>query len=793
MNREPKRDMADPYPPSNTVQPDGGQTQEFDPRARAEDPLLGQVVENYHVTGILGKGAHGTVYRARDIRLDRTVALKVLQTPEDSGARDKLLQEGRTIAGMGAHPNIVQVFAWGEWERYCYFALEFGPTSGAQLLETSPEGLAEAQVLRIMLECADGLAHAHARGMLHLDIKPANILLEEDGSRARLCDFGLAQLFRLNDDAARGICGSPAYMSPEQLRGEPLAPASDIFSLGATCYQLLCGQLPFGDGPLSETTNRILSSDHTPLAQLRPDLTVQTRAIIDRCLATAPEDRYATAEDVVRAVRHAIKGPSRRPVPTRMRTAAIMAAALIVVALGSVVLPLFSPQGNRSSNIVVAEGRAALERGDYEEAVRSYSAMLEQHPQDEQLLYGLGYAALLARNFDDAKAAFSRLQDGNLAAEGLVATAQAQEGALSRPVVDAATGSDASPYASVLRAVAEVAQGDFTGARSRLADIDPTQLVFDWQRARYWQTRGQASFRMGDLAEARDAFEQSGHYYAQGRAANPTAAYLDLTQQQLQQNERAALREQIGRLKTIRESVPEITSDDDWSSRPLRLWIPPVDAGRSILATETGLADVLPWKLSKALVDQETLPIEVVDRNYTAALLQEQSLSSQLSSTADAVRLGRLLGARLALFCRFSTVLGEESLNATLVDVETSRSIPLAEIPLAKTSDLSAWISAVSEEVVAQIGQAYPVRGRIRVDANEATINIGSAHGLKAGDHLRLMAGPGAGFILPSAEGVVLAPVNRDRARVQIDGVNPDDAPEGGWYGEVMTGQRNDA
>ena len=158
--------------------------------------------------------------------------------------------------------------------------------------------------------------------------------------------------------------------------------------------------------------------------------------------------------------------------------------------------------------------------------------------------------------------------------------------------------------------------------------------------------------------------------------------------------------------------------------------------------------------------------------------------AAYVTGLGAAVRLGQLLGARLALFCRFNTVLGEESLNADLVDVETTNAIPLPELPLSGDIELTAWMETLANDIVSAIQQTYPLRGIVREDNGALSINLGSDHGLTAGARLTLMSGPGLEYTLPDTYVIVREPVGAQSAPVEIEG--PVMAvPAGGWYAEV--------
>lgn len=758
-------------------------TQAFDPSAVEDDPWLGRMAGNYHILSRLGIGGFGAVYSARDIHLDRIVALKMLRYPEDTIARADLLREARVLAKLGELPGVVRVFGWGEVDDNCYFALEMLPESAAAMLRNTPGGLAPAQVVELLVPCADALAEAHARGIIHGDIKPANIL--SDGGRGKLCDFGLARFYRGPASAGGMAVGSPAFMAPEQFRGEAGGPASDIFAFGVTLYQLISGQLPFDQSTPEATMTAILENERRPLRDVAPHAEARLERVVDTCLAPDPARRFASAAALADALRACGTAPRvARPSRDRRRIGLIFAAAGLAVVLGSILMPLLEsglhPGG---ANTAQAEARDLLERGDYHAAAQAFSEAMAGGATDDRVRYGLGYALLLDGQLEAAESAFSAIEDPVRASEGHAAVAQARNDQDASQDLAEAVRQDESSYASVLLAAADLSAGNWTEARDRLTQLDESALDFNWQRARRWQSLGMAHFRLGEVAEARAAFERAA---GTGNAQSTAVAegYLEITERELARDARNELSAQIARLRELRTETPEPASVDRWTSRPLRVWIPPVDGGRSAIAVESGLADVLPWRLSTVLFEQTVRPVDVVDRSITASLLSEQELSAQLSAPEDTVRLGGFLGARVAVLCQASTVFGEQALSVSLVDVETSRRIPAGEFPLNRATALAPLAEDIGQAVVAALKKAYPLRGQITPTDSGLRINIGADAGLKAGMPLRLMTGPGPEFTLPGVTATVAEPVGATSAGVTL---SPPDVtvPAEGWHVEV--------
>ncbi len=286
-------------------------------RARADslvDPLLGTQLGNYEIIFVLGKGAYGTVYKARDVKLGRFVAIKFLHEFLDARHEAMFLREAKAIAALGKHPSIVQIFEWSEYQGRNYFVLEFVGSNAAMLLRVNPAGLPTARAAGIALDCAEALAYAHKQGIIHRDIKPANLLLEIEGARAKLADFGVARLF----DPGSGVQsdapgGTPGYMAPEIIRGEDGDARSDLFSLGVTLYELLCGKRPFEGQGTGEVLARTRDGDRVPLRQRVPQLSGALLRIVERAMAQEPAERYPNAESLAQDLRAFLNAGTPQP------------------------------------------------------------------------------------------------------------------------------------------------------------------------------------------------------------------------------------------------------------------------------------------------------------------------------------------------------------------------------------------------------------------------------------------------------------------------------------------------
>src|SRR5947209_14355105 len=229
----------------------------------------------------------GEVWAARDLELDRSVALKLLG-PEADPARFE--REAHAAAAL-SHPNVTQLFDYGTWHGRPYMVLEFLP--GGTLEDRLRDGrpLPDAETERIAREVAAGLAHAHGRGLVHRDLKPANILFDADG-RAKIADFGIARLADSGTLTEAGtLLGSAAYISPEQAAGLPATPASDVYSFGVMLFQMLTGRLPFEHENPMALVKMHRDQPAPPLSRFRKDAPPDLESLAAAALAKDPADR----------------------------------------------------------------------------------------------------------------------------------------------------------------------------------------------------------------------------------------------------------------------------------------------------------------------------------------------------------------------------------------------------------------------------------------------------------------------------------------------------------------------
>ena len=345
--------------------------------------MIGRTLKNYLVEEMLGKGGMGVVYRARDTRLDRRVALKVLppELTRDEDRRRRFIQEARAASAVN-HPAIAQIYEIEEEGDTTFIVMEF--VDGSTLRELAARREIDLMsAIDVGIQVAEALAKAHEAGIVHRDIKSDNIMVTKDG-HPKILDFGLAKLLGPAgpvDDSGRSqmatvaaatqagvIMGTVAYMSPEQARGLPADKRSDIFSFGIVLYEMAAGKLPFAGASALDTMHAIAFDPSQPVTVVRPGLPYSLQRVIDRCLQKKPDDRYPdlreTAADLKKVKREVESGVSGGiPIMERIRlqfgtlsTRGAIWGLVVGTILAAIIIPLLlsgSGRGNSVSGLLL--------------------------------------------------------------------------------------------------------------------------------------------------------------------------------------------------------------------------------------------------------------------------------------------------------------------------------------------------------------------------------------------------------------------------------------------------------
>jgi serine/threonine-protein kinase len=278
-----------------------------DPKPADAGPMPARL-GRYELLHQLGKGAMGVVYRGRDPRINREVAVKAISLadefdPDDvEQARARFFREAE-MAGRLSHPHIVTIFDAGEDRGTAYIAMEL--LRGKHLVDYTDSShlLPHAIAIEIVARLADALHYAHQNQVVHRDIKPANIMFDAPSGELKITDFGIARLTDSGRTRTGVVLGTPSFMSPEQLQGRPLTGRSDLFSLAIALFQLLTGQLPFRGDNMPGLMLKIAQEPHPRIRAFNPALAPGFDAFFDRALAKNPADRFESGASFAQALR----------------------------------------------------------------------------------------------------------------------------------------------------------------------------------------------------------------------------------------------------------------------------------------------------------------------------------------------------------------------------------------------------------------------------------------------------------------------------------------------------------
>jgi serine/threonine protein kinase len=339
-----------------------------------DDPQHLGRLDRFEVTAHLGRGGFGLVLKAHDPTLNRTVAIKVLAPyfASSGAARKRFAREAKAAATV-VHPHVVPIHTVDSWKGLPYLVMSYIPGRPLQERLDREGPLDLKEILRIGVQTASGLAAAHAQGLVHRDVKPANILLEHDVGPVWLTDFGLA---RAADDASLTqsgvIAGTPQYMAPEQAQGSTVDHRADLFSLGSTLYAMSTGHPPFRADSAMAVLRRVCEDRPRPIQEINPDIPAWLAGIVETLLAKAPGDRYQSAAEVAdlleKCLAH-VQQPSAHPLPPAIAPSSFPvrgaghdgappgkdvpkrtrwpAAVLLLFGLGALAVSPLGPGGNR--------------------------------------------------------------------------------------------------------------------------------------------------------------------------------------------------------------------------------------------------------------------------------------------------------------------------------------------------------------------------------------------------------------------------------------------------------------
>ena len=305
----------------------------------------GDVVAGYEIGALVGRGGMGEVFRARDVRLERPVALKLLveRLSDDEGFRDRLLRESRLAASLD-HPNVVPIYEAGDADGRLFIAMRFVDGTDLRALMRREGPMPPERTIAIATQVADALDAAHARGLVHRDVKPSNVLLDHQGGREHvyLADFGLTQSVSDTGPTDGQLMGTVDYVAPEQIRGDRVDARADVYALSCLLFEALTGTLPFTGASDVAVVFAHLQDEPPRATERRPGLPAALDAVLAHAMAKDPDDRPDTCRTLVEQTREALGvGEAPRSVRTLLLAAvgalvlALVAAAAGVALLGS--------------------------------------------------------------------------------------------------------------------------------------------------------------------------------------------------------------------------------------------------------------------------------------------------------------------------------------------------------------------------------------------------------------------------------------------------------------------------
>ena len=752
-------------------------------------PRVGARIGNYLITRELGHGGFGSVYEATDTRLERTVALKFLKRPEDETHRRLFEREAKAIAKLSKEPNVVEIYEWSDYGAQSYFVLEFVSLSASALLQAHPKGIAWRTALRIVRDCAKGLAAAHEAGIVHRDIKPANVLLESEQGPAKVADFGLTRLVTSSEATMiHGPSGSPPYMSPEQIRvSTDLDHRTDIFSLGVTLYELLSGARPFEGDTTDEVFSRIKTNVRIPLRERRSTLPEYVFGIVDKATAHDPNERYQTALELANDLEDALgernienittisqdkipleatdsaeqpPEPSAKPRRSYWVGAGAIAACLLAAFVW------FSPKPGET-NTVLAAADEKLSARKAVEAQRMYEQVIEQDPENSRALYGLGYALFLQAAYEKAREAFQKTSDP-LRNEGEAAIARQCDGTESAiATLERIPASAATPYTKALLAALYCTAGRIEEAAKELTALNEGDFPFAWQREDY-------------LRAAARTYAYQGEY----QRASELQATLQAARRREIEEKVEKLAERLQTMRSEPNAPPPLTDEEKWQSRPLCFFFAPAPSPEGLTPGMAELANVLTMLLTEELATSPRL--KPVERDLIDAVLSEQSLSAALSSREGKIQLGEILGARLMVDCHIDRLEDHEYISTKLIDTQSTELYHAPRIDVKDASDAFSLMKRLAEGIVHCVQERYPIRGHATDDGSGIWLDVGRNVGVHEGMQFAVCTEPNADTLLPGASAVATAQVQNTRSQLKAEGLGPMAWPDTGLYLEEM-------
>jgi tetratricopeptide (TPR) repeat protein len=750
------------------------------------EDLTGKEIGPYRIVGPLGAGGMAAVYKAYQEGMDRHVALKILPqffagNPEFVKRFDR---EAKLIAGL-QHPRILPVHDYGKAEDYNYLVMSLVDTGTLEdVMAKGPASL--DQVRDLLSQVGDALDYAHSKGVIHRDIKPSNILMDPRGN-CLLTDFGIAKMVEGMTELTKpgGIVGTPSYMSPEQGLGEEIDGRSDIYSLGVILYQMATGRLPFTAETPVATVLKHVNDPLPPPRAIKADLPRPVEAVILKAMAKSREERYPTAGAFVKALDAAIPRGSAAAEDDETIAGTLVGPAIGSTASGrggwrSLPLPRVAAIAGGGAAVLGAILWLTLSGPDDSPVTTGEGP---KAPAGETMTpYDEGYRHLKAGNLAEAQSTFETIanrpgEDSNFGREGMAAVSY-EKNEYDRAAELVGGMEPVTAYAYTIKGNILFVKGEVREAAVSYREALKVGAGAPWQMAVAYNRLGRVDAGEGRTEEALANYDRAlslNPAYAEAHSnrgvllarmdkpAEATAAYrraveadpadlvaMRLMKEMEQRQSELADQERKKRVDTL---VGELAQryregkfsgagagpeEDAWTSRPLALsFLPFKTAGT--LGLRDGTEDFLLLQLTDLL--QESGRVTVVERMILDDLLQALSLaSSELADQATALKLGKVLGARLVATGSIARRAGRSLVSLRLVETETTAVMGAFSAKL-DPDDMSS-VEKLAARMTEKIEAEFPLRGLVSESKGDGTVvlNVGSRQGVTAGLLMKVIA-----------------------------------------------------
>jgi len=712
-------------PPTHVVSGDHTDTETAEETRGGEVPagLNYPILGKYRLIKLLGKGGMGEIYLAEHTQLRKLVAIKIISEELSMSPQFVRLfkREARSAAKL-QHPNIAQVFDYGEEKGKYFYVMDYvqGRTL-AEIIDTAaPLPLKRAQaVFRQILEA---LEHAHKSGIIHRDVKPSNILIDDAGS-VKLLDFGLARSI-YGDDSLTAVGQSPggtaSYTSPEQRKGDSTDARTDIYSVGVTMFEMLTGVVPRNVPSPRQRLASDLKKTLNPLQKVRAS---QVTNVVMKCLEDVSE-RYRTTEQVLEEVKKIERGMQQQRWVLGSAAGAVAAAGVAIV----VMLSLTPPKS------LATDAVRYLEEDKFSKAAKLFAKLSAKNPSGVKSRYGLGLSYIGLGELEKARAEFEKIAQssgGNTTAdeEGLARVAF-----VSNEEDEALKICENAIKTGRQHTLVHVTLGDIYRLRNQLdkaleeyKEALVRKPMFRYQLAEAYAGLGYVLMKRGEYEEALKAVESA----EETKTGDDVSAFL---KSEIARRTDAEGQERIDALvddliKQAEQRAVVETPKETWGWKPTVLAI--LDLKRSgVVPARAGEYEMLMFNLTRALHQEKR--ITVVEREVLEALLTELRLgTSDLADRTAELRLGRVLPAGLMVAGGLRSDKGRFGVDIRLVETETTQLKEMLSQEQQDGESMTEFAERLAGLLAEKIRAVRPLKGVIvKRDGNAVTLDIGAKHGL---------------------------------------------------------------